>query len=206
MAARLSPLDTGWPAVVAGSRPAAVLVLLSDAADPDLVLTVRSPALSHQPGQMALPGGGREPGDVSPAATAIRETTEEIGLTAQHIRPLGQLPMRGLPINRNQVIPVVGWWPDRVGLGPIDSGEVAGVVRWPISWLADPAHRLTARHPRGSSGPAWQAGELFLWGLTAGIVDTLLRLGGWDQPWDTSRVVEVPAEFRRNTQASPPSA
>ena len=196
VAERLHPLDPIWPPMSPGGRPAAVLALLSDAADPDLVLTLRSTELSHQPGQMALPGGGQEPVDRSPVETATRETTEEIGLPGQYIHPLGQLPMPARPVNRNLVVPVVAWWPGDIGLGPIDPAEVAAVVRWPVAQLADPACRRTARHPGGGTGPAWQVGGLFLWGFTASLVDALLRLAGWTQPWDETVVVEVPAQFR----------
>lgn len=195
LARRLSPLDVVWPAPVA-PHSAAVLVLLSRADDPDLVVTLRSPALAHQPGQMALPGGGREAADESPAVTALRETGEEVGLNRDQIHLLGQLPRRRMPRIGADVVPVVGWWSGFPPLGPIDPGEVAAVVRWPVSALVDPGHRRMARHPGGGTGPAWQIGQYFCWGLTAGIVDAVLRLAGWARPWDETAIVEVPAGFR----------
>jgi hypothetical protein len=33
---------------------------------------------------------------------------------------------------------------------------------------------------------------MLVWGFTAGILDQLLRLGGWEQPWDRDRTVPMP--------------
>jgi 8-oxo-dGTP pyrophosphatase MutT (NUDIX family) len=196
LAQRLQPLDPAWRPDGTGQRASAVLALLTRSADPDLVLTVRAVGLAHHGGQISLPGGGREAGDARPLDTALRETREEIGLGPDQVQPLGQMGLRQIPVSGNRVIPVVGLWSGRVPVAPGDPAEVAQVVRWPIADLADPAHRLTARHPRGGAGPAWRFDDLFLWGFTAWVVDALLELGGWWRPWDATRVADVPARFR----------
>ena len=56
-----------------------------------------------------------------------------------------------------------------------------------LAELVDPERRLQVRHPSGWTGPAFEAGELLVWGFTAGLLDKLLELGGWALPWDTSR-------------------
>jgi hypothetical protein len=33
---------------------------------------------------------------------------------------------------------------------------------------------------------------LFVWGFTAGLVDGLLRLGGWDREWDQDAQRPIP--------------
>ena len=143
-----------------------------------------------------MPGGGREPGDVSPTATAVRETQEEIGLSPTCVRPVGQLHTRDIIVSRNRVVPIVGLWSGTDPLTVYDKEEVDTILRWSLPDLADPANRVTARHPRGSTGPAWQMGDLFLWGFTAAVVDVLLRLGGWQREWDVDRIVDVPLRFR----------
>ena len=45
--------------------------------------------------------------------------------------------------------------------------------------------------------PAFVMGELFLWGYSALLTDLVLRLGGWERPWDHSRVSAVPERFAR---------
>lgn len=45
-----------------------------------MILTERSSRLSSHSGEVSLPGGKREEGDVDDVETALREATEEIGL------------------------------------------------------------------------------------------------------------------------------
>jgi 8-oxo-dGTP pyrophosphatase MutT (NUDIX family) len=194
--ARLDPLEIAWTPPHAGERPSAVLALLGSSEDPDLVLTLRAAGLEHHGGQISLPGGGREVEDVSPTDTALREAREEIGLPPSSVHPVGQLHTRDILVSQNRVVPIVGLWSSSDPICVCDEVEVEQVFRWSVSDLADPANRVTARHPRGTAGPAWQMGDLFLWGFTANIVDALLRLGGWERPWDMDRIVDVPPRFR----------
>ena len=193
---RLDPLETAWTPPHEGERPSAVLALLSSSEDPDLVLTLRAAGLEYHGGQISLPVGGREPEDDSPTDTALREAREEIGLLPSCVHPVGQLHTRDILVSQNRVVPVVGLWSGSDPIRVCDEVEVEQVFRWSVSDLADPANRVTARHPRGNMGPAWQIGDLFLWGFTANIVDVLLRLGGWERPWDVDRIVDVPPRFR----------
>lgn len=180
-----------------GGAESAVLILLADQDDPDVVYTERSATLRHHAGQVSFPGGRREADDPDVVTTALRETREEIGLDPGAVRVLGQLPARGLPVSAFDVVPVVGSWRGDRPVGVMDAAEVAAVHRYPISVLADPANRVTASLPgTGPVGPAWVLGGVFLWGFTGMLTASLLRLGGWSRPWDTSKVVEVPARFR----------
>jgi len=195
LAQRLEPLSTVWEPSGAHGQAAAVLALLSLQDAPDLVLTMRAADLAHHAGQISLPGGRREPGDQSPSDTALRETHEEIGLPPSRVHLIGQMRPRELT-SANRVIPVVGVWSGQEALAA-DGHEVELIIRWPISLLAAPDHRLMARHPIGGHGPAWQIDDLFLWGFTGYLVDALIHQAGWEQDWDKDRTVEVPARFRK---------
>ncbi len=183
-----------------GAARAAVLMLLSDTASPDLLFTERASHLRKHAGQISFPGGGHEPQDADAPATALRETWEEIGLPPDHVQVIGQLPATRLPVSSYDVAPVVGIWSGTDDVVVSSPDEVAAVHRWSIAELADPTNRVIAKHPMGHMGPAWVFGDAFLWGFTAYLTDALLTLGGWSRPWRGDRVIEVPARFRRDRQ------
>lgn len=198
-----SLLDDRRIATIGADRPqagggswASVLILLSTGPQLDITFTERSHSLRNHPGQIAFPGGRREEGDDGPAGTALREAHEEIGLDPSWVKVLGLLPATALPVSRFDVRPVMGVWSGEYPVRAVNPSEVASVHRWPIADLVDPANRYTFRHPMGHVGPAWQFGEYFLWGFTAYLADHVLRLGGWEQPWDHQRMVDVPKRFR----------
>ena len=70
----------------------AVLVLLYEhEGETCVVLTRRAPHLRRHPGEVAFPGGRREPGDSDLWATALREATEETSLDPTGVRCIGRL-------------------------------------------------------------------------------------------------------------------
>jgi len=164
------------------------------ASDLDVLLTRRSPTLSHHPGQVSFPGGGIDPTDAGPEAAALREAQEETGLDPAGVRVLGTLPLLPVPVSRNLVTPVLGWW-DRPSAVAADPAETVDVFRAPVADLVDPAHRLTTVLRRGGQewrGPAFDADGVLVWGFTAFVLDRLLDALGWAVPWDAARTVPAP--------------
>ena len=176
-----------------GGRHSAVLVLFGEGEHgPDVLLIERAHTMRSHAGQPAFPGGALDPGDGAPTgpgpvAAALREAHEEVGLDPASVDVLGQLPALFLPPSGFVVHPVVAHWRAPHPVGVVDAEEVAAVLRVPLAELADPGRRLQVRHPSGWTGPAFEAGDLLVWGFTAGLLDKLLELGGWAQPWDTAR-------------------
>lgn len=179
-----------------GKSWAAVLIAISNTDDPDIVFTERSTRLRNHPGQIAFPGGRQDPGDKGPAGTALREANEEVGLHPDSVHLLGKLPPFAVPVSQFDVVTVVGFWDGKQQLKPVDLGEVASVQRWTIAELSDPKNRVSSLHSSGHIGPAWQFGEYFLWGFSGLLVDHLLKLGGWEKPWDRDKIVKVPKRYR----------
>lgn len=174
-------------------RAAAVLILFCEGPEgPDILLTERSADMRSHAGQPAFPGGAVEPDDASPAATALREAAEETGLDPQGVEVFLQLPDVWLRRTGYRVSPVLAWWREPAEVHAADSDEVAAVARVPVRDLADVAHRLRVRHPGGGSGPAFRVGGMLVWGFTAVLLDWVLRLGGWERPWDSGAVEELP--------------
>jgi len=193
VAARRSDF-TRWPTPPAGGRRSAVLILMGEeaASGPDVLVLQRAATLRSHAGQPAFPGGASDPEDVDASATALREAAEEVGLEAASTTVVATLPRLWIPVSGFVVTPVLAWWHTPHPVGPVDLGEVARVERLPVRDLVDPANRVLVRHPSGYLGPAFDVRGLLVWGFTAGVLNTLLELGGWAEPWDTSRVVDLP--------------
>lgn len=58
----------------------------------EILFEVRSPKIHWQPGDICFPGGHREPCDPTLLATALRETSEELGIPQSDVTVLGPLP------------------------------------------------------------------------------------------------------------------
>ncbi|PTS72720.1 coenzyme A pyrophosphatase, partial [Sphingomonas sp. HMWF008] len=86
---------------------AAVLVAVTDRAEPGVILTRRTDTLSRHAGQIAFPGGRIDPGDASPSAAALREAEEEIALPRDRVTLVGSAD-RYRTVTGFEVTPVIG--------------------------------------------------------------------------------------------------
>ncbi|HET8643741.1 MAG TPA: CoA pyrophosphatase [Pseudonocardiaceae bacterium] len=189
-------------------RPAAVLMLFGEDAlgpgtGPDVLLLRRSDGLPSHPGQVAFPGGALDEDDDGPVATALRESTEEVGLDPAGVRPIALWPELFIPPSQFKVTPVLAHWLRPSAVAPVDPAETAAVARVPLRDLADPANRFSVRHPSGWVGPAFGLPDMLVWGFTGGLLAALLELGGWTRPWDPSDVRDLDEAWRQVEQTRP---
>jgi len=158
-------------------KPAAVLLLVVNRAEPAVVFTQRTAHLADHAGQIAFPGGRCETDDCDPETTALREAREEIGLELGRVQVLGRLPEYRTSTGF-AVTPVVGWAEPPLSYRP-DPHEVADVFEVPLAFLLDTRnHRYESAFYRGRMRHYWAMpyGERFIWGATAGMLVTFQRL------------------------------
>ncbi|MGV3487355.1 MAG: NUDIX hydrolase [Tuberibacillus sp.] len=156
----------------------------------------RSLKLNSQPGDICFPGGRIESSDASPQEAAARETSEELGISAESIEIIGELG-KFIPSMQLIVYPFVGIL--RHSEFSINKFEVESVFTVPLTYLlkAKPEKYLVSLEPkpgndfpydRVAKGKAYQwrkryITELFyqykdrsIWGMTAKILDHFLAL------------------------------
>jgi 8-oxo-dGTP pyrophosphatase MutT (NUDIX family) len=139
-----------------------------------LILTNRSARLKHHPGQIAFPGGKQDPTDPTPAAAALREAAEEIGLPPAQVEVLGTLPAHET-VTSYAITPVLalvtGAW------DPVpEAGEVSEVFEVPLAHVTDPAQfRVEGRRWQGRRRQYYTVpyGPYYIWGATARILRAL---------------------------------
>ena len=151
--------------------PAAVLVALVARNEPTLLFTERTAHLPRHAGQISFPGGRANEGDVSLIQTALRETEEETGITADFVTIAGFLDPHTIG-SGYAILPVVGVLREGFSL-KIDPTEVANVFEVPLSFLLDPANvRRESRefngHTRSFYAITYEG--RYIWGATAAML------------------------------------
>jgi 8-oxo-dGTP pyrophosphatase MutT (NUDIX family) len=168
---RLRPSDT--------ARAAAVLVLVfpDREGEAHLVLTERVSYDGHHSGEVSFPGGKAEPDDADPAATALREAAEEVGLdpAVADVRVVGSLGEVFIPVSDFRITPVVALAGGDVVLAPSEA-EVARILVPPVDAFLPGApiemvERTIGDWPLRYGG--YRIDGLHVWGATARILGQL---------------------------------
>ena len=150
-------------------RPAGVLAAITEKPDGfHVILTKRSSALKHHPGQIAFPGGKQDEGDADVTAAALREAEEEIGLPRGQVEVLGHLPAHET-VTGFMVTPVVGYVARPFDIIP-EPDEVAEVFTAPLSHVLNAANFVVeGRRWRGTRRYYYAVpyGPYYIWGATA---------------------------------------
>lgn len=163
-----------------GVRKGSVLILLY----PDqhkfyVPLMKRTIYKGHHSGQISLPGGKQEPEDPDSIFTALREAEEELGIDPSRVQVLGTLTELYVPPSNFQVLPVVGWAPQKPDFVP-DPKEVASIIHAPLEHLLNNRNirynRRLLSSGQSMETPFYLIDEQEVWGATAMILSEFLEV------------------------------
>ena len=199
----LDRLEAGFrnrtPEVMDAQRGSAVLVpLVKGEEGLCLLYEVRAKTLRHQPGEICFPGGRME-GEESPAACALRETWEELGIPPEAVRVLGPLDfvahrsgriihaVLGLveaetlerlapnpaEVEETFLVPLADLW-DRAPMEASYPLVPAPEEDFPYEALGIPRHYPWANGRERVLSYRW--GDRVIWGLTGRITRNLIQL------------------------------
>ncbi|CAN5248564.1 CoA pyrophosphatase [soil metagenome] len=164
-------LNPGFPLDGIKFTDAAVLIPVVARRPASVILTKRTPNLSAHAGQISFPGGKIDPHDLGPAAAALREAQEEIGLDPAAVQVVGYLDPY-LTGTGYRVVPVIGRVEPDSPLH-INRDEVEDAFEVPLEFLmTETNHRRGSRVFNGRERHFYEMpfGERYIWGITAGII------------------------------------
>jgi 8-oxo-dGTP pyrophosphatase MutT (NUDIX family) len=152
---------------------AAVLVpLFFKNGDPHVLLTKRSDLVEHHKGEISFPGGKLDPGDPDLLHCALRETAEEVGISPDDVRIIGELDDFYTVATHFLVVPFVGMIPYPYEFRPSER-EIASLLGVPLEVFFDPDRMTEAvwvlkGQPVNVISYRWQGHNI--WGATARIM------------------------------------
>jgi len=160
---------------------AAVLIAVTDRAEPGVILTQRTDTLARHAGQVAFPGGRIDPGDSGAIDAALREAEEEIALPRDRVIVIGEAD-RYRTVTGFEVTPVIGIVPPNLILIPSEA-EVAQVFEVPLDFVLDTTNHIEVAvewqgRNRHYYEINWNGHRI--WGATAAMIVNLSRRLRWN--------------------------
>ncbi|MBU8880136.1 CoA pyrophosphatase [Bacillus sp. FJAT-29790] len=179
------------------SKYAVLLPLVHIKGEIHVLFEVRSFQLRRQPGEICFPGGRIDKSDKDAQHTAVRETSEELGISENSITNISPLDYMISPFG-TMIFPYVGFIETTDEIRP-NPAEVAEVFTVPLSFFKDikpkvfqvnfkvePERDFPFKHIPGGENYNWQARKMeeyffyyedkVIWGLTAKILQHFIEI------------------------------
>jgi 8-oxo-dGTP pyrophosphatase MutT (NUDIX family) len=154
---------------------ASVLIPVLGATDrPRLVFTRRTDRLRRHAGEISFPGGLVDAGEL-PAAAALREAEEELGLRPPDVELLGALPPVHTRVTGILILPFVGWLAVDPAFTP-NAAEIAEVLEFPLDDLVQRGtERWFAHEGRRFRTFVYDMDGAVIWGATGWVLRSLIE-------------------------------
>lgn len=158
-------------------REAAVLVPIVHRTEGLAILfTQRNAHLREHAGQVSFPGGAIEADDADAVATALRETSEEIGILPEQVEPIGYLDAL-VTGTGYRIVPVAGFV-DGAYRARVNRAEVDAIFEVPLDVVRAPGCLRPLRfewlgRERETLAFDWNGHRV--WGATASILGGLIE-------------------------------
>ena len=141
-----------------------------------LVLIVRNSYPGVHSSQIAFPGGKVEAYDINLQETALRETHEEIGVSANKIHIIRAFTEIYIPPSNFLVQPFFGYSEEELSF-KLQEDEVAGIIELSVMEFLDDSiiisKSMTTSYSKSVEVPCFKVNEHYIWGATAMMMSEL---------------------------------
>ena len=154
-----------------------MLIAITEEPEPCVILTKRASRLSSHSGEIAFPGGKRDPTDRDIIFTALREAHEEVNLHPEQVNIIGQMD-DAVSLHKLKVTPCVGLIPAAVKL-TANLGELDCVFKVPLAFFMDAKNRcdhLAQYQQKARYAPCYLYEGHLIWGLTSYMLMEFLNV------------------------------
>ena len=173
---RLTNLDSQSDANTNPKIAAVLMLCYPKYGKTHLVLIVRNSYKGVHSAQIAFPGGKYEQEDADYAATAIRETHEEVGIPPDKIEIIKPFTQVYIPPSNFRVYPYFGICNQEIDFNP-DPKEVAAIIELPLTTFLNEKILVTTSiatsYAKSIQMPAFQIENHIVWGATAMMLSEL---------------------------------
>ena len=176
------PMEMTWDSIprASGKQSAVLVPLFLKDEDMKILVVERSDTLRRHPGQIAFPGGAREPGDSGPVQTALREFEEETGVSSGRVEILSLLKEEHAYESDFVLYPVVGFINGDLSVADLvpDPVEVRRLIEVPLMDLCvPPMMEDFVRKGEKFQYPVFLINNgVRIWGATAWVILSLVIL------------------------------